>query len=487
MRTYLQVLSEEERHQIHERSLKVLHNAGVRVDTPLGRQILAEAGAQVDENTHIVRFPRALVEESLQLAPKEFSLGARRPEWDLEMNIGECSLLPDGEAVSVIDRQTSELRPCTFQDWWEATLLTDYLDEIGLFWSMVHSGRGSGTLPELIHYWISIFRGFSKHVQLEVLKKEMAPWLLEVLQVIFGDKDTIRREHPISLLLCPLSPLIIEKQTTEPYLDLLGWDIPVAVMPMPLMGGTAPGNMISTIIQGNCETLALLSLIQAGAPGTPFIYAPVLAAMNPYTGLYSGGAIENGLLGAAVTEMARYYRLPVEASGGGTDYYLPGAQAGYERALNTLIPVLSWPDILVGPGLLGNSMILSLEQLLIDVEVFRMSSHAQRGISANEGGWLDDVICRVGPGGNYLGEISTVNALRSGEMYIQDLGVHEPQTSWRSEGSPTVVDEARARVEEILASHQPLPLGENVERELQRITASIQASTAESMPPRSNQ
>ncbi len=485
MRTYLQVLSEDERHQIHERSLKVLAATGVRVDTPQGRQILGEAGAQVDENTSIVRFPRALVEESLRLAPKEFSLGARRLEWDLEMNIGECSLLPDGEAVSVIDRQTGELRPCTYQDWWEATLLTDYLDEIGLFWSMVQSGKGGGTLPELIHYWISIFRNFSKHVQLAVHTKEATPWLLEILQAIFGDQETIQRDHPISFLLCPQSPLIIDRQHTEAYLALLGWDIPVAAMPMPLMGGTAPGNMISTVIQGNCETLALLCLIQAGAPGTPFIYAPVLAAMNPYTGLYSGGAIESGLLGAAVTEMARYYRLPVEASGGGTDYYFPGAQAGYERALNALIPVLSWPDILVGPGLLGSSMILSLEQLLIDVEIFRMSAHAQRGIPSNEVGWLDDVISRIGPGGNYLGEISTVEALRSGEVYIYDLGVHEPQSSWRSEGSPTVIDEARAKVEEILASHRPFPLDEQVERELESIVTRVGSLTAEDSPTRS--
>ena len=62
---------------------------------------------------------------------------------------------------------------------------------------------------------------------------------------------------------------------------MLGWDIPVAVMPMPTMGGTGPGNMISMTVLGNCEVLSTLCLIQAAAPGTPFIYAPVLGAMNP--------------------------------------------------------------------------------------------------------------------------------------------------------------------------------------------------------------
>ena len=44
-----------------------------------------------------------------------------------------------------------------------------------------------------------------------------------------------------------------------------------------------------------------------------------------------------------------------------------------------MLPLLSWPDILVGPGLLGGSMILNLEQLLIDVEMFRMCKRAHTG------------------------------------------------------------------------------------------------------------
>jgi trimethylamine--corrinoid protein Co-methyltransferase len=79
MRTFLQVLTEDERRQVHARTLGVLANNGVRVDTALDRQSLKEAGAEVDENTHLVRFPRTLVEEALRLAPNEFVLGARRP------------------------------------------------------------------------------------------------------------------------------------------------------------------------------------------------------------------------------------------------------------------------------------------------------------------------------------------------------------------------------------------------------------------------
>jgi trimethylamine--corrinoid protein Co-methyltransferase len=475
MRTLLQVLSEEERHQVHERTLGVLAKTGVRVDTAQGRRYLKDAGAEVDENRHIVRFPRALVEESLRLAPKEFTLGARRPGWDLTMNGGDCTLLMDGEAMFVLDSETGERRAATSNDWLQATLLIDALDEVGVYWSMVETGDEGDTMADFVGYLRGVFRSFSKHVQDATSSPEQARWLLEVLQAIFGDKETIRRRPPYSYLLCPQSPLIIEGPRTDAYLALAGWGIPVAVMPMPLMGATAPGSLISTTVVGNCEVLATLCLIQAAAPGTPFLYAPVLAVIDPRSGRYSAGAIEGSLLGAACTEMARYYGLPAEASGMGTDHHVPGIQAGYERAAGGMLPALSWPDILVGPGLLGGSMILSLEQLMIDVEVFRLYKRAWQGITIDDDRWLEDVIDQVGPGGNFLAEMSTVKGIRNGEWYISQIGVHDTFEGWEADGRPSLLEEVREKMRQILATHKPLPLDDDVERELERIQVRAEA------------
>ena len=469
MRTLLQVLSEDERTQVHERTLSILANTGLRVDTAWGRQILKDAGAEVDESTNIVRFPRALVEESLRLAPREFTLGARRPGWDLHTNSGDCTLLVDGEAIFVLDRKTGERRPGMTDDWLAATRLIDALDEVGIYWAMIEASDRGDTMADFVGYLRDVFRNFSGHVQDATSSPEQAPWLLEVLQVVFGDQETIRHQHPLSFLLCPQSPLVIEGPYTDAYLALLGWDIPVAVMPMPLMGATAPGSLIGTTVLGNCEVLAMLCLVQAGAPGTPFIYAPALATIDPRSGRYSAGAMESGLMSAAAVEMARYYGLPVEGTGGGTDHHIPGIQASYERALSSLLPVLSWPDILVGPGLLGGSMILSLEQLLIDVEVFRMCKRARQGIASDEDKWLEDVIHRIGPGGNFLGERSTVRGARGGEWYVSQLGWHDTFEAWEAAGRPTLLEEAREKVDHILATHQPLPLNGDVEQELDRI------------------
>lgn len=469
METCIRVLLDEERHKVHDSSLNILSHTGVRVDSARGRRALKDAGAQVDENTNIVRFSPDLIEEALRLAPKRFSLGARRPGWSLTMNNGQCSLIADGEGISIVDRETGQHRPTTNQDWLDVTCLIDALDEIGVYWTMVRGAEGSGSIPDMVNYWRNLFGNFSKHVQDSPSQAAYIPWFLEVLQVIFGDREMIRATHPFSFLVCPQSPLVIDEQYTDAYLAMNGWDIPVAIMPMPLMGGTAPGNKISTVVLGNCETLAMLTLIQAAAPGTPVIYAPALAVMNPRTGLYSGGAIENAVLSSAAIEMARYYDLPAEGTGGGTDHYFPSLQAGYERALTSMMPVLSWPDLFVGPGLLGGSMILSMEQILIDIEIYRMNRQAHRGIQTSEEKWLDDVIDSVGPAGNFLAQRSTVQGIRSGNWLVDRMGVHEPLNSWEGAGRPSVIGDARQKVDEILATHTPLPFNVEIERELERI------------------
>jgi trimethylamine--corrinoid protein Co-methyltransferase len=469
MKAKIQILSADERDQIHERSLKLLATTGVRVHSKKARSLLGKAGARVNETSQIVQFPRSLVEECIKLVPRIFKLGGRRPGWDLEMNIGECSLLADGGAVSVLDWETGEIRPGTFDDWLQATHLIDALDEIGVYWNMVEGGFAAESLGDYVSYWRNVFKNCSKHVQDSTDTPEKSRLLLEILQVTFGDKKTIRQTHPFSYILCPMSPLVIDETYADAYLELTGWDIPVALMPMPLMGATGPASMISSILLANSEALAALCMVQVAEPGVPILYSPFPQSIEPYTWRYTGGAVENSLFGAATIEMGRYYGFPVEAATGGTDQYYPGAQASYERAINWALPTIGWPDILVGPGLLGGSTILCLEQMVMDVEIFRRSSRLYEGIPADADRWLDDIIAEAGPGGNFLNQKSTLKAVREGRWYLSEMGFHDTYEKWKEAGMPDIIDEIQEITGKILKNYQPLPLDNSVDRELERL------------------
>ena len=476
METALRVLSDSEIEQVHERTLSLLATAGVRVDTERGRKILKKAGADVNNDTGIVRFPRSLVEQCLELAPKDFVLGGRRPGWSFAVNNNDCTLLADGAAVHVMDGLTSERHQATYNDWLKATRLIDALDEVGVYWSMVEPTFFHKSAADVVRYWQGTITNFSKHIQDCTYTPEESRWMIEVVGTVFGGKEELKKSNPFSFLLTPVSPLVIEAEHTDAYLEIIEWGIPVAIMPMPMMGGTAPASLISTLLLANCETLAMLCLVQAASPGTPTIYAPAPSIMDPLTGRFTGSEVEHGLLGAAVTEIGRYYGLPVEASAGSSGHYVPGIRSSYERALNWSMSSLSWPDLLVGPGQLGGSMLLSLEQLMVDVEIFRRCDRLSDGIDTSVEEWLEVDLAAVGHGGNFLGRRSTRDAFNDGEIYVSDFDTRDSYEVWSAAGKPTLLEDLHDLIEETLSNHKALPLDEDVERELAAIEESARQS-----------
>jgi trimethylamine--corrinoid protein Co-methyltransferase len=355
--------------------------------------------------------------------------------------------------------------------------LIDAIDEFGAYWWMARDNNATQTMGDFVKYWRGVFTNTSKHIQDSIENPAQSKWLLEILDVVFGGRETVSRLRPVSILLCPISPLTIDGGYTDAFLETVGWDLPVAAMPMPLMGATSPGSLISTILLGNCEVLAMLCLVQAAAPGTPFLYAPALAVVEPHSWLYTGGAVEHALLGAAATEMARYYQLPVEASVGGSNQSSPGMHEAFERTLNWTLPTLAWPDLLVGPGLFSGSTVLSFEQLMIDVEIFRRCCRLHQGIESTPDKWLDSLIAQVGPGGHFISQHSTIDSLHNGEWYISS---YINQDSGDRPGSVSGSDfhgEIRSKIDQVLANHQPLPLTQEINEELARIEKRARLST----------
>ena len=461
MEMRVQVLSDDERAQVHERTLAVLERVGVRCDTDQGRRILAEAGAHVDEQSRIVRFPPELVERSLAAAGRRFALGGRRAGWSFAVNAGGRTLLAEGGATTVHDFASGRRRPVTHDDWRAATRIIDAFDEVGLYWCPTEYTPDYEEPAGFVRYYVDVFSSFSKHVQESFGTPELAPWLKEILDIVFGGRERVRELHPLSFLITPTSPLTIDRGFTDSWLALADYDLPVAIMPMPLQGATAPGSRLATLLTSNCETIATLCLVQAASPGTPVIYAPVNATMDPRTGLYAGGAIKHAALNVAGTEMARFYDLPAESTGFCTQTYAPDMQTAWEKANSGLLTTLSDPDILVGPGVLGGATVLSLEQIVLDVEEWRLACQALAGVPVRDELWLDDVLERVGPSGSFLGQRSTRVNARTGEWLPSDFGLYGGHDAWRAAGSPGTLDYAHRKVGEILEAHRPSPIDDD--------------------------
>jgi trimethylamine---corrinoid protein Co-methyltransferase len=82
---HTEILSADELESIHDASLTILERIGMEFLCPESRRIVREAGADVDEATNRVRFPRELIERAITTAPSEFTLHSWNPAHDVHI------------------------------------------------------------------------------------------------------------------------------------------------------------------------------------------------------------------------------------------------------------------------------------------------------------------------------------------------------------------------------------------------------------------
>lgn len=125
-------VSSDELEAIHLASLTVLEEIGMDFLHPGARQILKEAGAQVDPNSERVRFPRELVELNIGLAPREFTLHSRNPARSLAIGGNALAFCSVASAPNVADREGGR-RPGNRPDFQNLIRLGQGLDAVHLW------------------------------------------------------------------------------------------------------------------------------------------------------------------------------------------------------------------------------------------------------------------------------------------------------------------------------------------------------------------
>jgi trimethylamine--corrinoid protein Co-methyltransferase len=126
---------------------------------------------------------------------------------------------------------------------------------------------------------------------------------------------------------------------------------------------------------------------------------------------------------------------------------------------------LAGTDITVGLGMLKASTLLVPEQIIFDDEIYHTHRILAEGLDVSADGLALDVIADVGPGGHFLAQKHTRRRLR--EIWVPQLT--QPRPSPDRTPLPGIQHRARNEFDRILAEHQPVPLEEPAQTELQAI------------------
>jgi trimethylamine--corrinoid protein Co-methyltransferase len=465
-------LSESEIEAIHDASLRVLEKTGIKVMSKPALNILKKGGAKVDYGTNHVTLPRQMVEEALKMAPKTIIYGARNPKYDFVLNKQETHFCAEGGSPFLLDWETGKRRYSTSEDIAKCARIADYLDHFDLIWPL----GTSSDVPAPVRYIVDMctsLRNSEKHFEGDSTTGKEAQYQIEIAAAIVGGREELRERPIFSHVICTLSPLCYDKGMTEASIELARAGIPIAICPMPTAGGTGPVTVAGTMVVNNAEFLGGLVIQEFASPGAPVVYAGGVGTIDFKTGANMPSP-EKGLTRLGLNQLARYYDLPRETLvTSSTAAKVLDTQAGYEQAITILTQISTTPDIALGSGALEDGRMTSAEELVIDNEIIDYALRFIEGFEVNDNTLAVDIIDKVGPGGIYLGEKHTVQHFR--ERWMSRLSDISSYETWEKRGSRTIDEVAREKVREILATHKPTPLPEDVEKEIGRILKRAEA------------
>jgi trimethylamine--corrinoid protein Co-methyltransferase len=458
------VFSESQLEELHSAALEILRRTGVDVLEEEARELLRTAGAKVDGSR--VRIPPGLVEWALQTAPSQVVICNRNANPAMCLERRKSYYGTGSDTKNIVDPYTGEKRSPAKADIANVAKLCDYLPNIDFVMCMGIAHDVTGSISDL-HHFEAMVNNTKKPIVSTAWNLDNLKDIVEMAEIVAGGPEALRYNPFIVLYLEPISPLQLALEAMEKLLYMASKGLPFVWTPGQVGGATSPVTLAGALAQGNAEALSGLLIAQLKREGTPVIYGGCALPMDMVTTLAAYGAPEFMLSVAAWADLAHYYRLPVWGYAGCSDSKVFDQQAALEGAMNTLMATLSGQNLVHDVGYIESGITTSFEQLVSSNEVIGMAKQIAKGIEISEETLALDVIDKVGPGGHFLGEDHTLRHFRGN--WFPELINRDNCESWVEKGEKTLGQRANEKVREILETHAPEPLPEEVKGKLKAI------------------
>jgi len=321
MRARLELLNKDELELIHNGTLEVMEKTGILVDSADARNLLKKSGCTVDEKTKMVKFPANLVESAIKTSPNEFTQHSRNGEFDLKM-VSDGSLV-HYQTFGVGTRMTDYVSPgnynmrnSTLEDLKNICTVTEACDGIDWFCSPVSAMDLAGkAVSRNVREFDAILSSSSKPVMLDPVAENMIDYF-DIMKICYGGDEEMALKKPfIAPVMCPASPLQLDKCLCDVVLEAVKYSMPLSILSMAMSSATSPVFSAGSLVTHNAEVLAGITLAQVANPGNPMYYSSSTTAFDPRTGTAPVGSPELGVLSAAVAQLSQYYKIPTIVAG----------------------------------------------------------------------------------------------------------------------------------------------------------------------------
>ncbi|MEM7223381.1 MAG: trimethylamine methyltransferase family protein [Pseudomonadota bacterium] len=452
----MELLSADQVEAIHETSLTILEELGIRVLHDEGRRLLAAAGCLVDESDFQVRFDKGLVMETIAKAPSVVELVPRNPARAVSMGGNGVAFATVGGPPNVSDLEGGR-RAGTLAAFEDFMRLGQSFDVVHL---MSPAVEPIDLAPGLRHLAMS---------RAMMVLTDKVPFIysrgtqavadsFEILRLAHGlDRGGFAAQPHCFTVVNANSPRQLDWPMTQGIIDFAQAGQLMVLTPFTLAGAMAPVSVAGALAQQNAEALAGLALAQIVRSGAPVMYGGFTSNVDMKSGAPAFGTPEYVQAAFASGQLARRYGLPWRSSNVNASN-APDAQSAYESQMAIWGALLGKANLLLhGAGWLEGGLTASYEKFIIDVEMLQMMAHVFEPMACDEGALALEAVREVGPGGHYFGAAHTLARYQTA-FYPPILSDWRNFETWSETGSEDTARRAHRIYKETLRNFQPPPL-----------------------------
>ncbi len=449
----IDVLTEDEVEKVHQASLRILRDIGIRFDLEAAWDILEDHGCEVDRTDGLTKFPPEVVDHFLSQTASEFELVARNPERNLHIGGDHIHWGSASSAPNVMDLDNGR-RPGTQADFENLVKLNHMIGSCHF-----HTGHPVEPIdapPNTRHLtstyaWLTLSdKVFRSYCIGDVRVKDA----LNMIEIGFGiDREELKRKARIQGIINVNSPLVMDAPLLEGAIELVKNGQCVIVSPVGLAGAMSPITLSGSLIQTNAEAIGVIAFLNMVQPGARLLYGVVTSPVDMKSGAPAMGVPETVTGTLAHGQMSRYYNMPQRQWLGSTSTAVDG-QGAYESMMSIWGNLLSGSHMVAhAHGWMEGGLTSSYEKTIMDAQMIQMMGALNPRIPFDDLEEVIEAIGNVGPGGHFLNADHTMPRYMTA-FHRPLISDWRPYEFWEASGSPDTAQRANVKWKAMLKAYQ---------------------------------